>query len=326
MREREVWIDALKGFAILLVVFGHTIERTITGLQINSLILAGINYFIYSFHMPLFFMCSGLLYAVADKERTIKKCIKNKVFDLLLPYSFFAVLVWIGKMVFSNYVTYSVNMTDLLYMYINPIAFLWYIYILFFVAILVKGLDTAFGKRKYNASIILLLMALSRCFITTDIKLIDRVLYYPIFYYVGYLIYEHRKKIQRSHILITTIVFAVSFMLHSFYAKNIFITLIVNLFGACVFTLLFYYLYKKCDTVGKLGYIGQRSFYIYIIHPIVLNAMKIVLIKIGVDTISVWIFSLMTIGCCLPLIYEWIASHISIMDIPFRPRKYLIKN
>ncbi len=48
---REVWIDALKGFGVALVVFGHNPELVGYGA------LRGL---IYSFHMPMFFALSGL--------------------------------------------------------------------------------------------------------------------------------------------------------------------------------------------------------------------------------------------------------------------------
>ena len=59
MEGRIVWLDRLKGFAILCVMLGHTIERTLLGLQVNNYFLNFINSFIYSFHMPLFFTAAG---------------------------------------------------------------------------------------------------------------------------------------------------------------------------------------------------------------------------------------------------------------------------
>ena len=50
--ERYTWIDCIKGIGIFLVVLGHIYKDNYIGL------------WIYSFHMPLFFMLSGyLMYA-----------------------------------------------------------------------------------------------------------------------------------------------------------------------------------------------------------------------------------------------------------------------
>ena len=45
--HRELWIDCARGIAILLVIVGHTISGVLSGA-------------IYSFHMPLFFIFSGV--------------------------------------------------------------------------------------------------------------------------------------------------------------------------------------------------------------------------------------------------------------------------
>ena len=45
--HRELWIDCARGIAILLVIVGHTISGVLSGA-------------IYSFHMPLFFIFSGI--------------------------------------------------------------------------------------------------------------------------------------------------------------------------------------------------------------------------------------------------------------------------
>ena len=48
--ERIAWIDAAKGIGILLVVLGHTFN-----------IPVWLHNWIYSFHMPLFFLLAGLI-------------------------------------------------------------------------------------------------------------------------------------------------------------------------------------------------------------------------------------------------------------------------
>ena len=57
--ERIQWIDALKFFAILLVVWGHVLPR----LQPTPIELkyVGVTGWIYSFHMPLFMTLSGFV-------------------------------------------------------------------------------------------------------------------------------------------------------------------------------------------------------------------------------------------------------------------------
>ena len=71
MKERVYWIDNMKAIGIILVLIGHN-ESSITQ-------------YIYSFHMPLFFFISGLLF-VYDKEIKITSYIKKKFKSLIIPY------------------------------------------------------------------------------------------------------------------------------------------------------------------------------------------------------------------------------------------------
>lgn len=83
MRDRN--IDAVKGIAIILVVMGHIC----TGIP-------GLVKWIYSFHMPLFFLISGYLQEGKERRQFVP-FLKKKACDLLYPYCTFAVLGTLGN-------------------------------------------------------------------------------------------------------------------------------------------------------------------------------------------------------------------------------------
>lgn len=73
--DRDVSLDIMKGIAIVAVVFGHcTIFPYHT--------------FIYSFHMPLFFIVAGYLY----KKKEISISLKKDISRLVLPYIVFSLM------------------------------------------------------------------------------------------------------------------------------------------------------------------------------------------------------------------------------------------
>ena len=73
------WLDSAKGFGILLVVLGH------------ASLLGPLNHFLYAFHMPLFFIISGLLF----KPRALGVVLRRKAQSLLIPYFAFALLTFL---------------------------------------------------------------------------------------------------------------------------------------------------------------------------------------------------------------------------------------
>ena len=73
------WIDALKGIGIILVVFAH-----------HKLPVA-LDTYIFSFHMPLFFFISGLLFDFW-KYASAANFVKKRFRSLIVPYFGFALL------------------------------------------------------------------------------------------------------------------------------------------------------------------------------------------------------------------------------------------
>lgn len=102
--KRDETFDVLKGLGILLVIIGH-----LPGLHHN------IHNFIYSFHMPLFFIVSGYFY----REKNRLSYIKTDCQRLLLPYYVTVVLFflwWLIRAVFRNDYRFFLD-TIIVYLY-----------------------------------------------------------------------------------------------------------------------------------------------------------------------------------------------------------------
>jgi len=79
-KKNIVWIDNLKGLAIIAVVFGHMASPLLN--------------FIYSWHIPLFFFVSGLL---IKKNRSIKDFLKKDFSRLIIPFFVFSIVGLIAE-------------------------------------------------------------------------------------------------------------------------------------------------------------------------------------------------------------------------------------
>lgn len=76
--SRLGYIDMAKGFTIMLMVFGHTYSTSGTNYMIT---------WIYSFHMPLFFLTTGILYGLKTKNQSkLSWNFQHKFRTLLLPF------------------------------------------------------------------------------------------------------------------------------------------------------------------------------------------------------------------------------------------------
>ena len=131
-RNRDVSFDILKGIGILSVIIGHNISFD-----------SPIRLFIYSFHMPLFFLCAGYFQKNISPCTQIKKDFKRLVFPYLgvsVVLLLSSLLLWIHN---SDYpiVTNTVlpliwgaggPHNEVLYFYqILPLTQLWFLLALF---------------------------------------------------------------------------------------------------------------------------------------------------------------------------------------------------
>lgn len=78
MKQRYDWLDVMKGFTMILVVFGHALNSQ--GFYEHS-----VNVWIHEFHMPFFFLLSGFL-AEKTLKRRLKENIIKKFKTLILPF------------------------------------------------------------------------------------------------------------------------------------------------------------------------------------------------------------------------------------------------
>ena len=84
MRSRNVpWIDAWKGWLILLVVVGHAAGAVCHMVEgVDRQVCRGVYFLIYSYHMPAFFFVSGWLW----RDMGFADFIRKRTRRLLIPY------------------------------------------------------------------------------------------------------------------------------------------------------------------------------------------------------------------------------------------------
>ncbi|MGE5581939.1 MAG: acyltransferase family protein, partial [Bacillota bacterium] len=178
--ERYDFINLLKGFGILLVVWGHTmIPRS---------------FLIYSFHMPLFFFISGFLY----KYKPWKEFIVGKVNRLYLPYAIFTVLSWVFYLIMLE-VQGRRDLMDEHFLKIISLVTgtglnggndpIWFLTCLLMVCILFWWLDNLFKKagRIFLAALVIswigYYLGIRRIFLPFKL---DVALTALLFYFIGY--------------------------------------------------------------------------------------------------------------------------------------------
>lgn len=329
MGKRQIWLDEIKAFAIICVVIGHACERTMTGLVTQSPWILYLDLFVNSFHMPLFFMVSGYIYKngrMSGKDTTFIPFFRKKFIDLFLPYTWFAVLIWGGKFIFSSYVVRKVSILNLFEMFINPVAFLWFIYLLFYISIFIWLLEKVFKDNCILVLLVLIPMTMTWVWFKSGNILLDRFLYYPLFYYIGDCICKYKSTNKKVYIsIIALIIYCLLFIPYCNNPGTYAFKIIINLCGSLFFFIVLSSIFRKINCGSGMLYIGKNTMYVYVMHPVVLNALRMLYMKIDFQNSILWIISLVVVGIATPLIYSKIAKERMILEVWFKPRLYINK-
>ena len=130
---RKIWIDAVRGFAITLVVIGHVIQTGSAGAF--DFFMHPLFLIIYTFHMPLFMLISGIASGSSLGRYNFVSLAITKVRTLVIPIIIWSVL---GSMTFfliqsifeksfslQDFIKYSLRGA------VDPSSVLWFPWILF---------------------------------------------------------------------------------------------------------------------------------------------------------------------------------------------------
>lgn len=273
-------IGAARGLAIILVVYGHIIQRT--------MMANGADFFsnpafkaVYTFHMPLFVFISGYLVFFSLSRRSEREVFKSRCKSLLVPFLSWGVLgivtgyivnVWDGK---SAGINLPWDLADQLF--IHPAV--WFLFTLFVLSCLLLGavkLEKRLGAWVF-AVIYLLLLAIPY----NDYCSLYYIKWFYVFYAAGYLVNKHGIKITDRALNLA--VFAAALLLFiilvSFWTADDFIY--INKMGFGLNRLGYRYLTgflgilivlytgalcSKTKIGGLLDYIGIYSLDIYLIQ------------------------------------------------------------
>lgn len=294
--KRYLWVDNLKLFACLLVVVGHLYMSIMAGgwISEDNILYCWPIQTVYTFHVPLFFICSGFLYQVtAPNEWNIKKHIgniKKKVIALGVPYVTFSVITLLLKKVFSADVNNAAP-PFLKTLFMEPIAPYWYLYTLFLLFCLIPP---AVGKRKRNTLVSMFIVA---CFIKVIYvewladkaipDLVAKVMASALWFCMGMLLTEFPFKKSKTASIIATgsIIFACffSYVVYGIPNEN----RMIQFCFASVFAIAITYFFQskeQYDSNELINYSVKYFMPVYVLHTIVAAGVRTVLLKIGITS------------------------------------------
>ena len=155
-RPRLDWLDYARAIGIALIVLGHanrSVDRT-AGLGWSSANQA-LDTLLYSFHVPLFFLLSGI--AIGLGRSGFQNMSRGLLWGLVYPYVLWSV-IWIGLKASlpASTLNVPVSWTALLQIAWAPVEHLWFLYHLFFIRLIWYFGELTLGTQQRALTIVAL--------------------------------------------------------------------------------------------------------------------------------------------------------------------------
>lgn len=287
IKKRIDWIDIAKGIAIILMIIGHTIHFT-----------SPFFIWIFSFHMPLFVILSGINYKTPSNKNDLKKNITKYIKRLFIPYLItLLICISITSIKNFNFMTIMLYFKEILKQLLwgngcgnvflghnfNGVGPIWFLITLFFSKILFDCVNYYFHKHKiddFYSFVFYCFIMLFGIFLgkTTFIPQgFDLACVFLFYLYIGYLFKREEKFIKKNEKKL----FILSFLVWTYFiGMNSFIEMAVRSYpygvlsivealcaSYCIIVLCM--LLEKFDNLKKIfSKIGKISLIILCIHSI----------------------------------------------------------
>jgi len=305
-KERILYFDILKGTAILLVIWGHSVLSYPINFMSEGSTWHYIRNIIYSFHMPLFFIISGWTYAFSKNKKVIsyRAHFFSKIKYIFFPYLVFSLLYILAEIVgsyFSIINPEGIQQGGIIFNIINTFLWLetthfWFLYVLFCVFIVAPLFDFIFIAKYlrylfFGALIILNHFALS---IDNNLFLWKTFIFYLVFFYIGVSFFPVTEKIRRfkpKYIFMSPFLILLLFSRPNenlFITHNIIIKMFIAIIGILFALSLVYYIKEDSFIGGFLSFCGVYSLQYYLFSDFIFVIYRLLFIN-TIDILGGWI-------------------------------------
>lgn len=325
-RRRETWLDGLKGFGCLLVILGHVLSGYLDAGTFPGFYgpLYSLRSWIYSFHMPLFFLLSGFTFTLAyyREDHLRRDGFFRQLLNLLWIYTLFALLQWGLKQLVPALVNEPYTLEDLLHMFLEPLGNFWYVYILFlfYLAAAVTGLP----RRSPLWLVPLCVLSVYVAYIHLDWTALTgyRFLYHLFFFALGCVLCKHRSALAHPKLLGLSAMFlaTAAFFYCFFYTRNWYASWKVTIAAATCYVFLWEFLrFPRLSGWVLFQNFGKYALEVYLLHTFFTGGFRTLLPLLGVSTpfLSVWLNFLCSAG--LSYLLAVLLHRLRLGNLLFRP-------
>lgn len=316
-RPRLAWLDAAKGIGIILVVYGHQLRAQAMVVRVDPWWFATVqDQIIYAFHMPLFFLLSGLTVEKSLRAMTAWQFGQSRVISLLYPYLLWSAISVVLASLASGYVNHAVSISDIWTLFLKPVYQYWFLYVLLICQLIVFLVSVR----------TILVAAIGTCclffpFYTGNIVFTEIIIFFP-FFALGILLSSVVLNADRGFstftlfglAILSIIVFLVIFFFRS--TAEAPMRLVDFALGVCGIIAVLAFCLTIAVRSRLLVMLGAASMTIFVLHTIVQTMIRTVLRLIPFLNAPIAELLLCVIGgLFVPIVVLSVASELNLVRL-----------
>ncbi len=314
-KSREAWIDALRGFIMLLMVFGHVwagLEKS--GILQSRGVFQAVYNTIYFFHMPALFVISGLLFSGTKPSRGFWQDNGRRAVRFLYPLVLWSYIYFLTKYFAAGDVNTPISLDGVLHAPFPPKDHFWFIWALFLVQTAAALLVAAGASNRIalgaTGLVLALVLILAPSIWTSWTAPAFRI---APFYFVGVLLggLPLRESSNPAYAAAGAILFVLLPTLAIMAGTPGPELVVLLLQSICIIGLILFSVwlgkhFGDHPVTRGLCLVGQAAMTIYLLHIFFTSGLRILLVRLHVDNLSLHIIAGTAVGLLLPLaIHVW---------------------
>lgn len=316
-------IDSAKGIGILLVVFGHAWRGLMgAGLVPDGPLFRTVDFAVYAFHMPLFFFLSGLLFLDALRKHAAGTLFRGRVTRLLWPMALWSWMFFGLKLVAGANANAPVTTADFPLVPLPPYEHLWFLWALFLCQILLIFFYALLGGRLTTSAIQVGAGALAIALaVVNPLMSVPSPIWGPMVQHMPYFLagiavggVTYWQPTLRIGVLAGA-GFAAMIALLGPEKASVVWSLVLVMLGWMVWLYVDRSAVVTGPVLNALRYLGQGSMVIYLAHTAFSAALRIALIKVGLEDLSLLLILTVAIGVFGPLLVLSVARKLRLTRI-----------
>jgi len=317
------WIDAARGLAIVAVVFGHVWR----GLHASAIITDDalfqvLDRLIYSFHMPLFFFLSGLVFK--ESQHDITRTLFARIVRLLWPLALWTWIYFSFKIIAGSLANSPIRADEFPYFPLPPREQFWFLWALLLVQFAVT-ITLSMATRLLNRPIAIALTSTASLALYLFVAVpevlapyvVGAVMHSPFFLAgMAYSLATSRRRFVGSalpYLALFTAAIAIALVTNG---RNT--DLVIGIVAAVALTTAMRILYNSGSPSRPLSIVrdlGLASMAIYVTHVIFTASTRIGLKMAGILDLRVHILLAVLAGVLLPLVIYRLAKRAGVTRI-----------